>query len=373
MTRPAVISISSQQFATDLAVLEGTVPGINWIKVNDLDLINAQRAWMPRHMQEQIFYSYETGPGVEEIWDRARRIGVEIISKAMKEQPVWAVFAGNFDYWQDEAMRLGCEALGIPFLTLLREHYLTVDELELGGGYRDYHLVPKTAGVAVAGETCRQILTNFNIIPDANIRVTGFPRFDLWRRPPKQHFERPVVLLSYLKGYGATEHFKEMLALIAAAAERYEHVPFVVKAKHAFEYPEIEAMLRKLSDKVKLVHTNDMPSLLSGARAIIGYNSLSVYEGLFTQAPIFVPQWGEAKRLPRFQCPSPIDPLLKDHMAFPESAEEFLSSLDAAIGGRYPVSDPAVREAAFGNYFYHTPDELACHRVVKFLREFAKR
>ncbi len=373
MTRPAVISISSQQFGTDLGVLKGSVPGINWVQINDLALISAQKNWMPKHMQEQTVYGYETGPDIDAIWDRARRLGVDLISNVMKEQPVWAVMAGNFDYWNDEAMRLGCEELGIPFLTLLREHFLTADDYEDGLGYQGYRLKPKTAGVAVAGELSRHTLTKFNIIPDSRIRITGFPRFDLWLRPIEPFFERPVILLSYLKGYGAQENFQELLELTSAAAERYPDVPFIVKAKHAWELAEIKAMVRKLGDKVKVIETYDMPRLLHNARAIIGYNSLSLFEGLLTSSPIFIPQWGDALRPPKSQAPCPTDPLLKDHMTFSGSVEEFLSGLDAAIAGRYRVSDLADRQATFAKYVRHTPDEPACHRVVKFIEEFRSR
>lgn len=371
-SRPAVLCISSQQFGTDLGVLDGTIPDISWLQINDLDLMAAQREWWPARMQEQTIYAYETGAEAEAVWERARATGAKIISNAMKEHDVLAVMAGNFDYWGDEALRLGCEALGIPFLTLLREHFLTADDYEDGLGYQGYRLQPKTAGVAVAGELSRQTLTKFNIIPDSKIRVTGFPRFDLWFTPPKPLYERPVVLLSYLKGYGAEGHFYEMVRLFSETANRHPNIPFVLKAKHGFEHKTLKAMTAQFGSAVQVIHTPDMPNLLRGARAIIGYNSLSVFEGLLTSSPIFVPQWGEALRPWKSQAPCPIDPRLKDHMVFIPSAEEMTSALESAIAGTFPVSGSREREETFSKYVYHTRAEPACFRVVNFIREFSR-
>jgi hypothetical protein len=214
-------------------------------------------------------------------------------------------------------------------------------------------------------------LVKFGIIPDHKIRITGFPRFDLWLTPKPPLYERPVVLLSYLKGYGAPNHFDEMLRIFASAAERYPAVPFIVKAKHEGEYPGLKATVRALSDKVQVVLSSDMPRILQGARAIIGYNSLSLLEGLMTTSPIFVPQWGEAKRPAKSQTPSPEDPRVKDHISFPGSEAEFLDGLDKAIAGRFPVSDLAERRAAFSKYVLFTPQEPATFRVRKFVEEFA--
>jgi hypothetical protein len=183
-------------------------------------------------------------------------------------------------------------------------------------------------------------------------------------------FERPVVLLSYRKGYGAEEQFQEMLHLFAELAERHPTIPFVVKPKHQPEYEVMKELVADISDKVQVVLTWDMPRLLQGARAIIGYNSLSLYEGLMTDAPIFLPQWGQTKRDPRTQAPDPADRRLNGHMKFFETEEEFKAALDDAIAGRYPVSDRKARRALFAEYVCFSENEPASLRVQKFVQEF---
>jgi hypothetical protein len=369
-SRPTVVCISSLQFETDMKVLQSGVREIDWHTLKDFALADAQVPFMPERMQQQTDYAYEQGPDIEEIWEKSRAVGLHFLDGLMKERRVTAVMAGNWDYWQDEAMRLACETRGIPFLTLLREHFLTAEDHEDGFGYKGYRLKPKTAGVAVAGELSRQTLSRFNIIPDERIRITGLPRFDLWYTPQPPLFERPVVLLSYLKGYGAPGQFHDMLKIFADVAERHPSIPFIVKSKHYGEHPALKKMVREISGKVQVALTSDMPRLLGGARAIIGYNSLSLYEGLFTDAPIFLPQWGEAKRPAKSQAPSPVDPLLKDHMTFFESEDDFKVALEKAIAGRIPVSSRADRIATFAKFVRYSPDEPASFRVRDFIREF---
>ena len=368
---PTVVCISSQQFQTDMLVLQSGVRDFDWRPLKDLLLIEAQAPWMPKSMQQQTVYAYESGPEVEAIWEQARKVGVQFLDGIIKEHRVTAVLAGNWDYWQDEAIRLACEAKGIPFLTLLREHFLTAHNYEGGFAYQGYKLTPKTAGVAVAGEISRKTLTKFGIIPYERIRVTGLPRFDLWYTPRPPLFERPVVLLSYLKGYGAERQFYDMLRLIAEMAERHPTVPFVIKPKHSAEEPGLRRLVSAMSERVQVVLTSDMPRLLAGARAIIGYSSLSLYEGLFTDAPIFLPQWGETNRPARLQAPSPDDPLLKDHMTFFESQDDFKVALEKAIAGRIAVSDRKYRRETFAKYVCFSEDEPASFRVRDFVREFS--
>ena len=49
--------------------------------------------------------------------------GAAILSEARRHGPIDAVASANMDYWQDETMKLGCTALGIPFLVLCRENH----------------------------------------------------------------------------------------------------------------------------------------------------------------------------------------------------------------------------------------------------------
>jgi hypothetical protein len=369
-SRPTVVCCSSFQFATDAAILQQLAADFDWVVIDNFELGRAQLDFMPLHMRQQTIYAYETGPHVPEIWAKAAVVGVKMLSDVMKERRVVAVMAGNWDYWQDEAIRLACAELKLPFLTLLREHFLTAEDYEDGFGYTGYRLTPKTDGVAVAGVQTLHTLTKFHIIPPERIRVTGLPRFDLWfgQNPPIH--EGAVVLLSYMKGYGAETQFLEMIRVMADAAERYPHIPFVIKSKHEGEFPELERAAAAISSKVKVVLTADLPAIMRKARVIIGYNSLSVFEGLFTSAPILIPQWGGAKRDPRKQAPSPTDMKLRQHMTFCESREEFDRLLDRAIAGDLPVAPVKERRLVFMDYVCFKLNETASARIQAFVKEF---
>ena len=82
----------------------------------------------------------------------------------------------------------------------------------------------------------------------------------MWHSPVEAEYSRPIVLLSYRKGYGADEQFPEMLRIFVDAALRHPAVPFLVKAKHKPEIPMIEHTLSKLKLELKVVDPLTWPA-----------------------------------------------------------------------------------------------------------------
>src|SRR5690606_7648387 len=108
------------------------------------------------------------------------RFGIGLLREAQKVMQVDAVAAANIDYWQDEALKLGCRRLGIPFLVLCRENYTipwTVpwmhDHLEKSG-FRF-----EGQGLAVFSQATKDAFApGFDNADD--IWITGAPRYDRW-------------------------------------------------------------------------------------------------------------------------------------------------------------------------------------------------
>lgn len=367
--RPTILCVASEQFMRDIAVLQQMSQRFNWMAFREKEWVKQQRHWMPGRLQHQGLYNNERGPDVDAAWQRAKDLALDMLRKVQNNTRLAAVMAGNWDYWTDEGLRLACDELGIPFLVLMREHNLTEAKPEREH-YENSKLVPKTAGVAVASDLTANFLSGIGVLPRSKLRSTGLPRFDAWRMPFESLYDRPVVLLSYRKGYDAEDHFDEMLQIFARIADKYPDVPFVVKAKHPREAGVIQQDLDARGIRLKAIDTPYIPALFQNARAIVGFNSLAVYEALFTDAHIMLPQWGTTKISPSLQAPCPTDPVVTKHMDFFDSPEAFEAALDRTIRVGPPAVDRRARLEAFAEYVLYKDDETATERVEQFAADY---
>ncbi len=370
---PTVLCINSDQFNRDIVMLQHWSTRYNWVAILDTHLTETQAPWMPERLQKQAVYVNESGPDVDAAWAKARAYGHSILTEAKAKMPsLVAVMAGNWDYWNEECLRMACRDMGVPFLVLMREHNLTPNRKEDAELYERCKSFPRVDGVAVAGDVTMDFITDLKLQPPEILRNTGFPRFDVWRIETPTEYEDPVVLMSYRKGYGADAHFVEMLRRFSAAARRHPDVPFLVKAKHKPEIEMIEAMMPERPGNLKIVDALMLPRLVSNARAIVGFRSISLHECLLTGAPILIPSWGETAMDPTLLAPSPNDARLRGFMDFFTDPAEFERALDkAASAPRSVAVDMAGHHALFAQYFRHSPTELATVRVENFVAEFA--
>ena len=369
-SRQTVLCLRSHQFERDIQALRLHGSRYNWADIDEMYIAGRLAKWLPMRLRQQSRYVNEHGPDVDEAWAKAKQLGIAILDQ-LRGVKVAAVMSSNFDYWNDEGMRLACKERGIPFLVLMREFEVHEDRHRWHREYwSEMERIPDVAGLAVAGPLEIEMLDTVGVYPASIMRATGWPRLDVWLTPTQPIYDGPMVLLSYLKGYDADAHFWEMLIIFAEAAKRHPHIRFLVKAKHQ---PEVLTIKKMLAERGLDLHVEDsavFPSLVKNARAIIGFNSMALFESLLAPVPILVPSWGETDKPAKFLHVSPKDPVMGNHMQFVTGADEMARVLDRAATGPVPTLDMAARLAAFQHYFTYDPVQKASERVENFVAEF---
>lgn len=372
--RPVVLCSYSLQFNRDIDVLQQHSTRYAWAALPDTFLTEAQAAWMPARLRDQGYYVNESGADVDAAWAKAKRFGLGLLANLVRQGvKLTAVMAGNLDYWQDECLRLACREVGLPFLVLMREHNLTGIRLQTEGDYyAALSRIPKITAMACAGEATRELFERLNLLPAPQLRVTGWPRLDVWRHPVAPSHDRPIVLMSYLKGYGADTHFLGMMHLFSDLARQYPQVPFLLKAKHAQEETQLRQIVAQRGLSLEVIDTMYLPSLLSNARAVVGFHSAAMYEALLSPTRILIPRWGETDQAPKGLAPSPADPNLRGHMEFlPDEPSLRRAVAECVVNGPPPV-DMAARARVFNRYFAFDPNRTAVQRVEDFVDEFGR-
>lgn len=366
--KPAILCLNCNQFNRDVSELLAHGQRYQYLVLPDTELSRGQ-PWIPQPMREQSSYVNFKGPDVDRLWDKSRRFGHSVIENARASSPnLVAVLAGNWDYWNEECIRLACADLGLPFLVLLRESFLNTYGLQENIDYFSmWSRIPQPDAIAVAGEATATLFGKLNLFAKAPLIPTGWPRLDVWRRAANPRMDRPVVLMSYFKGYYADQHFMDMLVTFDDLAKQYPDIPFVVKAKHRVQQEELAEAVRARGLSLPVIDLMNLPSLLCNARVVIGYNSMIMFEALLSPAHLVIPYWGETAQNPDALAPSPRDERLKEHVVFATSENSLRETVAAAIAGRVPAPDLGKRTQVFGQYFTYTPDRSSVERVEDFI------
>lgn len=367
--KPAILCLNCQQFSRDVVELINHGTKYRYFPLADTVLAEAQQ-WVPIPMREQSSYVNFTGPEVDAVWEKSRRYGLSMIEKIRRVagSDIAAVLAGNWDYWDEECIRLACAELGLPFLVLLRESYLNTYGLEENRDhYAKISRIPQPQAIAMAGEMTVRLFEQLNMFPNVPLVATGWPRLDVWRRPTKPMMDRPVVLMSYRRGYYADRHFLEMLKTFDDMASQYPGIPFVVKAKHGHEAKKLTKIAKELGLTVPVIDVQELPALLCNARVVIGFNSMVMFEALLSAAQLIIPYWGETEQDPGAIAPSPLDERFTDHVAFATSEKILREMVAWSIAGKLPSADVERRSRLYGEFFTYTEDRTSVERVEDFL------
>jgi hypothetical protein len=337
-----VLCLDRALFRKDVAVLRRRTP-FSYVDISAKRVKRLQERWVaPKWRIQTYFTGYLEGAqkGVKPLLEE---FGVAFLEAASRRHPIAAVLAGNFDYWQDDALKIACHRLGIPFFVLCRENYVWeagVDFVKARIADAKYRFLG--AGVAVASEATFRSLSASGGFDDGVVRITGFPRFDEWVGLPPVPMERRerVTLMSFADPlYLAPKTFAETLAAFVAAAERHgDRFEFLIKMKKPNEVDELIERFPAVKGKPILVTAEpSVVDLARSSRAIIGFNSLVVLESLLTDVPIIVPWWGDSVR-GQDECVMHAD-LEQDRLNahFPESQGALASLIEQAVAGTLPV------------------------------------
>jgi len=373
--RPSVLCLYRPLFAKDLEQLRLRTD-INWLYVKNEFLAHVQSAWVPPEMRIEAEYQKTHLPQYEKHWQQLERFGVAFLGALQRRWPIDAVLASHIDYWHGEGVRLGARRLGIPFLALCREHMcLPIEQETVRRFFTGFQW--EGDGVAVFGQSTKNIFVNSGACRADQVVVTGPPRLDIWREVPRRAEPNNIVmLLSYRDpDYRAPHSFLEALRIFHEVAARSGgDTLFWVKSKDRKDTEEIRALVGATGRNFIVDHEAPLYELFPRTRLVVGFNSLSVVEALFTSAQIAIPCWGDADRPREELMFNPDDRSLDGVVDFPRSPDALREQLTRAAAARLsdPASPAARREVI--EKILHYPHDHSCSQAVeRFVGEQIRR
>jgi hypothetical protein len=379
--RPTILCLDRALFRKDLAEMRRWTD-LNLVTVRATQVKKFQNPWVKPQWRRQTFLAHDLTQEARHLAPLLERFGCAFLAAAGSRHKIDGVMAANTDYWQDEALKLACRKMGIPFLVLSRESY------GIGRGreyvtdvYRRAKFDFIGAGCAVASQRCEEFLSTCGSLDKALVRATGWPRYDAWlEQSLKPAAERKsLTLMSYADPqavqYAAqnfSDVFREFVAL--ARAYRTQHpkgdLQFVVKLKKKRD----EVWLGEIDPNYAsagLVVSADMPlpELLADSRIVIGYNTLAVLEALLAETAVVVPCWSDSKRDQHRSLMHFENTLDQQVCYFPQSPVELHQLLEQAIAGT--LTPKGSREKQLERFSLHSkvdPAKKASHEVEHFIR-----
>lgn len=378
-SRPTVLCLERALFRKDMEQLRKRC-GLNFVSIGVKAVRKPQEAWVPPEWRRQTYFTHDLDTVLGYAKEPLRAFGRFFLEAAQRRHKIEAVMAANTDYWQDDALKMACRDVGIPFLVLSRENFGIEHAREI---VRDKYARAKFqfrgTAAAVASRKCADFLSNDYALRHVPVLATGWPRYDTWHdiiSAPLPHKEY-VTLLSYCEErYWAQNNFRETLQVFKGLATEMSgkrpDLKFVIKLKKPNEHDEIYACDDTLRNGPVLI-TGDIPlyDLIPRSAAVIGFNTLAMLEATLADVPVIVPCWSDARKS-KDQCLLYYGDELDSKVAYyPESANELRNLLDAALNDALPPkSDLNTRLMRFSQQGEFTIGQTASERVEAFVRQF---
>lgn len=302
--------------------------------------------------------------------------GRELLTAASNVHRIDAMLSANTDYWQDEALRLAGQELGIPFLTLCRENYtIPFDQKTVTTRFRAGKFRYSGTAVAVYSAPTKDVMERSGCFVPDSVVVTGAPRFDRWRDVESLPFaERDcLTIISFASPlYYAPVAFRATEQAVAAAhAECKSKTRIILKIKKQNEADDNRTAAPSLVGVgAEVVADWSLFDLLPRSRAVIGYNSMAVAEGLLADVPVIIPYWGDAIQLSQsmFDANSQLD---RSCIYFPRSPDELRDLTKTALTTGLPaIGSTAERLKCFSKVIEAPLDTTSSALVEAFIRRY---
>jgi len=371
--RTTVLVARRAQFSKDVEQLRQRT-NLNFAAISAVKVKKAQEPWVPENLRQQTYFTalLDEAPDLK---NRLQEFGCVFLQEASRKIRIDAFMAANFDYWQDEAIKLGCAVLGIPFLVLSRENYtIPWTSPWLHQRIAEAKFRFHGNGVACFSHATKTAMSPGMSNPD-DIWVTGAPRYDPWLhivpRPVSEKTHITLVTFN-LPGYSAQDLFSEVLQQFAetSVATADEQMTWMVKCKKRADYDEISTMV-PASNNLSLTYDTPLFDLFPVSRLVIGYNSLALVEALLTDTPVVIPWWGQTKDKPSQFLLDPNDPAVAEVIYIARSPEEFVALLHrAATGDDLRRGTEAQRRAIFSRHMQLQEQGTASEAVESFIRYY---
>jgi len=381
--RPTVLCLDRALFRKDLHEMRKWTT-LNLVPIRATQVKRFQNPWVAPRWRRQTFLAHDLTDQLEHVAPFLERFGRTFLGAVQQKHPIDAVMAANTDYWQDEALKLACLKLNIPFLVLSRESY------GIGRG-REYvsDVYQKAkfnfigAGCAVASDRCETYLSSCGSLDRAIVRATGWPRYDAWLdQPLKPQQERTAITLLGYADPNAVQYaaenfadaFKEFVAVARAhkTAVGTPDLRFVVKLKKQRDAAWLDQIVPGYQSSGIIVTADlPLPDLLADSRVAIGYNTLAVLEALLADTAVVVPCWGDSKRDQHRSLVHYENAQDQQVCYFPMSRQEFRALLERAVAGA--LQPKGTREQRLKRFSLHCKvdhNRRASNEVETFILSF---
>jgi hypothetical protein len=179
-----------------------------------------------------------------------------------------------------------------------------------------------------------------------------------------------IVLLSFADpNYYAPQAFRACLRRFVAAAGRHKStgLTFVVKAKNKEDRLAILRMCEDMTLPERLIVSEriSLEKLLPRARLIIGFNTMALFDALFTRSPIAVPDWLDTRRGREYLMFQPDDPLCREVLRFFDREQQLDQLLDSAVASDSEEELNISARHALIERYVHLPQETTATELVE--------
>ncbi len=339
-----------------------------------------QKAWLPKQLVEQTFYQRHIEKYPEAV-KKSQKYAETLYRLMDRKFTIDGFLTGNFDYWQDHYFKIIAKSNKIPFLVLSREHPVIPEVCNIvKARYASAMYQFDGDAIAVAGQSTFDVINQSRTIcSEDKIRITGLPRYDDWRPIVKNKpltERRFITLLTFTNGYFADETFKEVLLNFCEISQFYreENIQFVVKTKDQVDTQKINRLVKNIRSSQNMIITDtiNLFELLPDSRLIIGYNSLSLIEGLMSGANIVIPNWGQClSNGPSAMYPRD-NPLVNELIRFPTDHDELEKVIRSVVKEAAFTIDNKKAEELIQQYIYIPKHHTSTNEFEMFFSECEK-
>ncbi len=119
--QPTILAMDRGQFAKDIEAMRQRT-ALNWATISASHMRKAQENWVSAPARQQTYFTRSLRHEHRDLLPLLAAFGLAFLEAASARTPIAAVLSANVDYWQDEAIKIACSTLGIPFLVLCREN-----------------------------------------------------------------------------------------------------------------------------------------------------------------------------------------------------------------------------------------------------------
>jgi len=212
----------------------------------------------------------------------------------------------NFDYPPMPQLAEAFESCNLPFLIMYKECLKTPNQATqfLEDQKKLYRHFP-SAVIAVYGEAEQQLMSKSLGVPKTSIEVVGCPRMDSLhlRRLAQEPLGESIVLFSTDKNAGCytplnpsldncpdwTASAKTVESWFVDVARKFPEIPFKIKVKLGADSEFLSRLPDGLPDNMEIIFDGLATELVANARAIVAFNSTTIFEGIARGAHVLVP------------------------------------------------------------------------------------